>query len=58
MKTWNFSETLDGDSEVIEKFHRLAQTRIGVDGAARLFDCVMDLENQPDIKTLTGLLSL
>jgi aconitate decarboxylase len=45
-------------SEVIEKFHRLAQTRIGVDGAARLFDCVMDLENQPDIKTLTGLLSL
>jgi 2-methylcitrate dehydratase PrpD len=44
-------------NEVIEKFHRLAQTRIGADGAARLFDCVMDLEKQPDINTLTELLS-
>jgi hypothetical protein len=43
-------------NEVIEKFYRLAETRIGSDGAANLYDCVMDLENKPDIKSLTGLL--
>jgi 2-methylcitrate dehydratase PrpD len=43
-------------NEVIEKFYRLAETRIGSDGASNLYDCVMDLENKPDIKSLTGLL--
>jgi aconitate decarboxylase len=43
--------------EVISKFHRLAATRIGADGARKLHDVVMLLEHEPSIESLVNLLA-
>ncbi|MBT5666806.1 MAG: hypothetical protein HOJ06_15810, partial [Rhodospirillaceae bacterium] len=43
--------------EVIDKFHRLAGTRIGRTGADHLYDCVMGLEKADALRELMGLLS-
>jgi 2-methylcitrate dehydratase PrpD len=43
--------------EVVEKFHRLAGTRIGRTGAGQLYDCVMGLDKAESLSEFMRLLS-